>query len=170
MGNFKSKAMKKTVVSYLTSVPRGNTNVQKEELLIKYYNGVLRSGDNATLHRDYFPIDCDAAVIQGWVYSDTNPSHLQLRKKVINHQIQNNRYTIVADAVPAPPKPLLAVVIVACELHALPSYNSVKLDPAPGGVLPPAIIKKVDVPFLLAATPNPLGEDKSVPAVQEVPS
>ena len=81
--------MKKTVVSYLTSVPRGNTNVQKEELLIKYYNGVLRSGDNATLHRDYFPIDCDAAVIQGWVYSDTNPSHLQLRKKVINHQIQN---------------------------------------------------------------------------------
>ena len=49
--------MKKTVVSYLTSVPRGNTNVQKEELLIKYYNGVLRSGDNATLHRDYFPID-----------------------------------------------------------------------------------------------------------------
>ena len=79
-------------------------------------------------------------------------------------------YTIVADAVPAPPKPPLAVLMVGCVLHALPSYNSVKLDPAPGGVLPPAIIKKVDVPFLLAATPNPLVEDKFVPAVQEVPS
>ena len=90
--------MKKTVVSYLTSVPRGNTNVQKEELQIKFYNGVLRTGDSATLHRDYHPIDCDAAVIQGWVYSDVNPSHLQLRKKVINHQIKNNKHTIVADA------------------------------------------------------------------------
>ena len=82
------------VVNYLTSVPRGNTNKQKEELIIKFHNGVQRIGDESHLMRGYFPVDCDAAVIQGWVYSDTRPSHLDLRKKVIDHQQKNNKYTI----------------------------------------------------------------------------
>jgi len=86
------------VVNYLTSVPRGNTNKQKEELLMKFHNGVQRTGDESHLHREYFTVDCDAALIQGWVYNDTTPSHLSLRKKVIEHQQKTNRYTIVADA------------------------------------------------------------------------
>lgn len=86
------------VVNYLTSVPKGNTNKQKEELIIKFHNGVQRVGDESHLMQGYFPVDCDAAVIQGWVYSDTRPSHLDLRKKVIDHQRKNRKYTIVADA------------------------------------------------------------------------
>ncbi len=86
------------VVNYLTSVPRGNTNKQKEELLMKFHNGVQRTGDESHLHREYFTVDCDAALIQGWVYNDTTPSHLSLRKKVIEHQQKTNKYTIVADA------------------------------------------------------------------------
>lgn len=86
------------VANYLTSVPRGNTNKQKEELLIKFHNGVQRIGDESHLITSYHPVDCDAALIQGWVYADTTPVHLNLRKKVIEHQQKNNKYTIVADA------------------------------------------------------------------------
>lgn len=86
------------VVNYLTSVPRGNTNQQKEQLLINFHTGVQRVGDESHLMRGYNTVDCDAAVIQGWVYADTNPPHLSLRKKVIEHQQRNNKFTIVADA------------------------------------------------------------------------
>ena len=86
------------VVSYLSSVPKNNTNKQKEELIEKFYKGVLRCGDSSMIQKDYFPIDCDAALIQGWVYADTTPSHLSLRKKVIDYQKSRNKYTIVADA------------------------------------------------------------------------
>lgn len=86
------------VANYLTSVPRGNTNKQKEELLLKFHTGVQRVGDQSDLIRSYNAVDCDAALIQGWVYADTTAPHLSLRKKVIEHQARNNKYTIVADA------------------------------------------------------------------------
>ena len=82
------------VVSYLSSVPKNNTNKQKEELIEKFYKGVLRCGDSSMIQKDYFPIDCDAALIQGYMQILLQP----FTRKSYRLPKSRNKYTIVADA------------------------------------------------------------------------
>lgn len=86
------------VVSYLGSVPAKNSNTQKVDLLLKYANGVQRAGDEGLVVQGNNLIDCDVAVIQGWVYKQKHTPHLKLRDNIINHQKLKNKYTCVADA------------------------------------------------------------------------
>jgi hypothetical protein len=86
------------VVSYLKSVPAKNSNIQKELLLKKFVSGVNTTADTGILHNNNTLIDCEVAVIQGWVYSQTAAPHLKLRSDIIKTQLQNKKYIVAADA------------------------------------------------------------------------
>ena len=86
------------VVSYLQGVPRHNKNLQKTELLKRYIQGVCKLGDEGICHDHTTLIDCDVAVIQGWVYSDLTARHLQFRKSIIDKQKKDNKLLVIADA------------------------------------------------------------------------
>lgn len=86
------------VVSYLKSVPVRNTNIQKTELLIKYIAGTLACKDHGIVHDNHDIIDCDVAVIQGWVHENKISPHLRLRNLVITAQLQRGKYVCAADA------------------------------------------------------------------------
>lgn len=86
------------VVSYLGSVPSRNSNRQKTDLLAKYVNGVNATGDTGILHPGHSLLESDVGVIQGWVYENTAPPHLKLRKQVIDTQKARRKYTVCADA------------------------------------------------------------------------
>ena len=86
------------VVSYLKTIPAGNVNMQKPELLKQFVNGVNAAGDIGILHEQNNLLDCDVGMIQGWVYDKTTSPHLRLRKTVIKTQKLNNKYSDTADA------------------------------------------------------------------------
>lgn len=86
------------VVSYLSSVPARNNNKQKTELLIKYAKGVNALGDQAIMQTNHHVVDSDVGVIQGWIYNDTKPPHLKLRKEVIDTQLAKRKFVACADA------------------------------------------------------------------------
>ena len=86
------------VVSYLKSVPAKNLNPQKTELLVKFNAGVNQSGDQGILHAGNDVIVSDVGMIQGWVYADQRTPHLQLRKQIIDQQLQTKKYVACADA------------------------------------------------------------------------
>jgi len=87
----------KTVVSYLAGVPSPHKSPQKIEMLKKFAEGVKRSGDNGIAHAGRNLIDCDVAVLQGWVHAESPSSqHLLLRKKVSENQ--KNKHTIIIDS------------------------------------------------------------------------
>ena len=86
------------VVSYLRSVPGKNDNPQKEKLLVDFAAGVNAAGDTGIVHHHDNLIECDAAMIQGWVYSKIVTPHLRLRDSVIRSQKEYNKRTITADA------------------------------------------------------------------------
>jgi hypothetical protein len=85
-------------VSYLKSVPANNSNLQKTELLIKFISGVNRASDTGIIHEGTNILDANVAIIQGWVYDNITSPHLKLRKTVIDTQLSNNKYVVVADA------------------------------------------------------------------------
>ena len=86
------------VVSYLKSVPEKNTNLQKTELLVKFIAGVNAAGDTGIVHKGPGIIQSDVGMIQGWVYADQRTPHLQLRKQIIDQQLQTKKYVACADA------------------------------------------------------------------------
>jgi hypothetical protein len=86
------------VVSYLKTVPAGNRNMQKPELLRQFVNGVNAAGDIGILHDQNNLLDCDVGMIQGWVYDKTTTEHLRLRKTIIKTQKLNKKHSATADA------------------------------------------------------------------------
>jgi hypothetical protein len=87
------------VVSYTQVIPKLNKNLEKEELLKKYLIGVKVKNDTAILHTGLNLIECDVAVIQGWVnYNKKIAPHLILRQNIIDHQIKNKKYVCAADS------------------------------------------------------------------------
>lgn len=86
------------IVSYYSSVPARNSNLQKTELLTNFVRGVNKIGDTGILHKSNMLVECDVAVIQGWVYDNITSPHLKLRKQVIDSQIKKSKYVVSADA------------------------------------------------------------------------
>lgn len=86
------------VVSYFQTVPVPNNNKQKEELLEKFALGATQCGDEGLYHKGNNLLDCDVAVIQGWVYSQLGSAHLRLRHNIIETQKQKKKHTVTADA------------------------------------------------------------------------
>jgi hypothetical protein len=87
------------VVSYSRVIPPKNKSLEKQQILEKFLLGVQKNNDTALYHNDYDLIDCDVAVIQGWQHqSGKTATHLQLRGRIVDYQLQRNKYVCVADS------------------------------------------------------------------------
>jgi hypothetical protein len=87
------------VASYLMGIPPGNTNPEKPKIIVNFIEGVWRCGDEGEIVCDYDPVDCDVAVVQGFVHENSKRSpHLQLRKSVFERQEKLGKRSIIVDS------------------------------------------------------------------------
>ena len=68
------------VASYLMGIPPGNTNPEKPAIIVNAIEGVWKAGDEGTIVTDYNVIDCDVAVMQGFVPSCNGDRELELHQ------------------------------------------------------------------------------------------
>lgn len=85
------------IAVYLSGVPRKTKTEFKREILTRFAHGAKLAGDEVYLVDDYTVIDCDLAVIQGWIGFKKSP-HLTLRADVINHQRKNKKHLMIMDS------------------------------------------------------------------------
>jgi hypothetical protein len=81
------------IAIYLTAVPR-NKSETKLAVLKRFGEGILKSSDQVEFVNGFDLVTCDVAVMQGFVHKDTNPPHLQLRKRIL----ENHKNVIVIDS------------------------------------------------------------------------
>jgi hypothetical protein len=87
------------VISYLRTVPPGNKNPEKENILNYFVQGVNRVGDQGILQEQTMLLECDVAVIQGWVHEGSrNSTHLNFRKSIIDKQHKDRKHVLIADS------------------------------------------------------------------------
>jgi hypothetical protein len=90
--------MKPTVAIYHNTVPNAK-NQEKLDLLRFFSQGVCAASDTAIDINDYRYQTTDVGVIQGWINIGSKTGrHLDLRNAVINEQIKNKKYVVVADS------------------------------------------------------------------------
>lgn len=85
------------VAIYLSGIPAKSKNQQKRKALTDFAAGVIAAGDQALLVEDYNTVDCDIAVIQGWVNSKAG-AHLRMRSDAIDRQRRENKHIIAIDS------------------------------------------------------------------------
>lgn len=85
------------IAVYLSGVPAKAKNEFKRSILTRFAYGAKHAGDEVFLVDQLTPIDCDLAVIQGWINSKISP-HLKLRSDVIDHQRNNKKYLLAIDS------------------------------------------------------------------------
>ena len=87
------------VVSYLNTVPPNNKKQEKTDILNFFHQGAKLLGDQSLLHQGSTIINCDVAVIQGWVHENSKTSaHLNLRNEIIKNQKQTGKRVLIADS------------------------------------------------------------------------
>ena len=75
----------KSVVSYHAGIPKLNKSPEKSNILYYMIDGVNASGDTGRNHFDFNTLECDVAVLQGFVHEQSkNAPHLRLRRDVLN--------------------------------------------------------------------------------------
>lgn len=88
-----------TAAAYYGGIPPQNNNPEKPLILDNFLAGVRASGDVAIDHRSMSVVDCDVALIQGFVHDDgKNLPHLKLRKAAIDRQKQMGKRSLVVDS------------------------------------------------------------------------
>lgn len=88
-----------TAVAYYAGIPPNNNNLEKPKILDYFCQGVNASGDTAIAHRGMSVIDCDVALIQGFVHEHGKQlPHLKLRKDAIDRQIKIGKKSLVVDS------------------------------------------------------------------------
>lgn len=88
-----------TAVAYYGGIPPTNNNPEKPMILDNFCKGVIASGDNAIAHRGMTPIDCDVALIQGFVHDHGKDApHLQLRKNAVDLQKKAGKRSLIVDS------------------------------------------------------------------------
>lgn len=86
------------VTTYHKTVPNAK-NQEKIDLLRFFSQGVIAAGDTSVDSNDYVYRPADVAVIQGWVNIGSKTGHhLTLRNTVVNNQLTNRKYVVVADS------------------------------------------------------------------------
>lgn len=85
------------VAVYLSGIPAKSKNQQKRQALVDFATGVSAAGDEVQLVEGYDTVDCDIAVIQGWVNSKTG-AHLRIRSDAIDRQRSAGRHIVVIDS------------------------------------------------------------------------
>lgn len=88
-----------TAVAYYGGIPPNNNNPEKPAILDNFLMGVTASGDSAIAHRGMNAINCDVALIQGFVHEHgKNAPHLQLRKSAVELQKRNGKRSLIVDS------------------------------------------------------------------------
>ena len=87
------------VVSYHAGIPVKNNSPEKPAILNNFIQGVNAIGDTGINHHGSNILDCDVAVLQGFVHAQSkNAPHLILRKNVLNTQKVNKKRTVIVDS------------------------------------------------------------------------
>ena len=88
-----------TAVAYYAGIPPNNNNMEKPQILDYFCQGVIASGDTAIAHRNLTTLDCDVALIQGFVHEHGKSApHLQLRQNAVALQKKNQRRSLIVDS------------------------------------------------------------------------
>jgi len=82
---------------YLSGVPRKSKNEFKRGILTRFAQGARLSGDEVFLIDHNEPVECDVAVLQGWIGMKAG-AHLEVRRRVIKQQRKQNKHTLVMDS------------------------------------------------------------------------
>ena len=85
------------VAVYHKTVPN-KKNLEKTQMLEFFGAGVKQHGDTVIDVQGVEFVDCDVAIIQGWVASDIQRPHLKLRNNVITGQLAKHKYVLTADS------------------------------------------------------------------------
>lgn len=85
------------VAVYLAAVPAKAKNQFKRDMLLAFAAGVHKSGDRVSVVDRESVVDCDLAVLQGWV-GMKHGAHLALRQQVIDFQRANHRPVMIIDS------------------------------------------------------------------------
>jgi len=90
---------KLTAVAYYAGIPPNNNNMEKPRILDYFCQGVTAAGDTAIAHRSLNIVECDVALIQGFVHEHGKSApHLQLRKTAIDLQKSTNKRSLIVDS------------------------------------------------------------------------
>ena len=81
------------IAIYLSAIPK-NKSETKLAVLKRFGEGVLKSSDQVEFVNSNILVDCDVAVMQGYVHKDISSSHLQLRRRILD----NHKNVIVIDS------------------------------------------------------------------------
>lgn len=85
------------VAVYRSAVPAKAKNEFKRTMLTAFAQGVAAAGDAVEIVDAYHTVDCDIAVMQGWVGMKSGP-HLALRQQIIDQQRHQQRHVMVIDS------------------------------------------------------------------------
>ena len=87
------------VVSYHSGIPAKNSSPEKPAILNNFIQGVNTVGDQGINHFSNNIIDCDVAVLQGFVHQNSKMSpHLLVRRRVLDNQSKKNAKTLIVDS------------------------------------------------------------------------
>ena len=87
------------VVSYHCGIPPKNSKPEKPAILSNFVKGVNSKGNVGIDHFKTDIVDCDVAVLQGFVHQNSKKSpHLQLRQRVIDHQRLMKKRSLIVDS------------------------------------------------------------------------
>lgn len=90
---------KLTAVAYYGGIPSKNNNPEKPAILDNFLAGVNASGDIGIAHRNMSAIDCDVALIQGYVHEHGKTApHLMLRRAAIDLQKKTGKRSLIVDS------------------------------------------------------------------------
>tara|TARA_E500000081_G_C6133970_1_gene355486 strand:- start:1811 stop:2734 length:924 start_codon:yes stop_codon:yes gene_type:complete len=88
-----------TAVAYFGGIPPSNNNPEKPLILNNFLQGVRASGDNAIMHQGFNVLDCDVALIQGFVHEHGKSApHLQLRQRAVEKQKTTGKKSLIVDS------------------------------------------------------------------------
>ena len=86
------------VVVYLSSLPRIADRNRKTEVLEAFAMGARAQGASVLLQPPHQVVDCELAVILGWVGTKIRGSHIQLRRDVIDNQLTRGAHVMPIDS------------------------------------------------------------------------
>ena len=91
--------MKYKVASFLAGIPPGNKNPNKPVMLKNFISGVNACGDQGLIVDKKEYVDCDVAVIQGFVHEHGKSApHLTFRKQVIDINTVKPKRCVIIDS------------------------------------------------------------------------
>ena len=87
------------VAVYLSGLPKKSKNEFKKMILNAWCTGVQQCGDQVVQVEDNRIVNCDLAVIQGYVHEHGKQApHLQIRRNAIVHQKTQGKHALIIDS------------------------------------------------------------------------